>query len=239
MRPLTFVMAIAFLFSACSRDNTTVPIDKSTAALASTGSATIPESPAGAEATEPAPSPAFGDIVLEGTGKQVVKFTTPDDAASIAVITHRGAGNLIVRSVDAAGRNTKNLVQAAGDYDGTVVFDVPQDDGEHSVAFEVDADGPWTITIKPVTSAPAWDLSGTLEGTGDTIYRIVPRSSRPALLQVSYTGDANFIVHSHGLDGPNGLVNEIGTYHGRVWMPDGSFILEVDADSGSWTVTAG
>ena len=44
-------------------------------------------------------------------------------------------------------RRLDNIVNVIGNYSGTVLFDLGRDD--HSAAFEIDADGQWTITIKP------------------------------------------------------------------------------------------
>ena len=115
---------------------------------------------------------------------------------------------------------------------GTVIFDVYAD--EHSVAFAIDADCTWTITVKPITTAKSWDPSTPLPGTGDNVYQIVPPSSGLVTLTLTYEGDENLIVHSYSADGSEGPVKEIGNFSGEVLLPDDSALLEVDAYRGPW-----
>ncbi len=118
------------------------------------------------------PAATFKDIPLTGKGKKIAKFNIPEGTAAIALITHKGKSNFIVHSVDASGETVSGLVNVIGNYSGTVLFDAGAD--EHSVAFEIDADGAWTITVKPVTSAKTWNPTTILKGTGDSVYRLVP-----------------------------------------------------------------
>ena len=72
-------------------------------------------------------------------------------------------------------------------------------------------------------------------------------------ITLTYKGDDNFIVHSYTEDDFEGLANEIGNFSGEVLLlsneigdfsgevllPDGSILLEVDADKGTWTLKPG
>ena len=200
-------------------------------------------------ASEPAAA-AFQPISLKGKGKKVAKFTIPEGTAAIADVTHKGDENFIVHSIDASGETIDGLVNVIGNYSGTVLFDTNTDD--HSVAFAIDADGAWTITIKPVISAKRWDPMTPLAGTGDNVYLIVPPSSGLVTITLTYKGDDSFIVHSDTEDAFEGianeignfsgevlLANEIGDFSGEVLLPDGSILLEVDADRGTWTLKPG
>ncbi len=124
-----------------------------------------------------------------------------------------------------------------GDYKGTVLFDA--ETGEHSVAFEIDADGPWAATIKPVTEAPPWDPATPLKGTGDNVYLLDPPSSGLVTLDLIYKGDSNFIVHAYTADGLEGIANEIGNFTGQVLLTDGTLLLEVLAHGGTWSMEPG
>ena len=107
------------------------------------------------------------------------------------------------------------------------------------MAFEIDADGPWTITVKPVSAAQAWNPATTLKGTGDSVYRIAPASSGLVTLDITAKGEDNFIVDSYSADGTENLANEIGNFSGQVLLPDGSFLLTVSANGSTWTMTPG
>ncbi|MCV0377538.1 MAG: hypothetical protein K5835_18840, partial [Microbacterium sp.] len=110
--------------------------------------------------------------------------------------------------------------------------------GQHSVAFEVTAGGSWTITIKPVTEARAWDGASEMTGTGDDVVRIDPNISGLMTANVSHSGSGNFAIFAYGA-GPFGadlLVNEIGNYSGEVAIGSGAFLLEITAD-GAWSIS--
>ncbi len=206
---------------------------------AATSEATPEETAEGTPTTEPTPSPeptpAFATIELSGTGDAVPQFEIPEDAAAIATATHTGSANFVVTTISEAGDQNDLLVNTIGNYTGTVLFD--EQDGQHSVAFEVTADGAWTISIQPVTEARAWDGRAELTGTGDDVVQIDPAVSGLATANVSHDGAANFVVIAYGGGlGQELLVNEIGAYEGEVLIGDGAFLLEVTAD-GNWTVT--
>ncbi len=148
-------------------------------------------------------------------------------------MTHTGASNFAVWSVGASGEQQDLLVNTIGNYVGTVLFD--EASGAHSVAFDVEASGPWTILIKPVADAFRWDGSQELTGSGDDVAILSPPSSGLKSVTVSHQGDGNFAIWA---DGPTTdlLVNEIGQYSGEVLLADGTFLFEITA-TGPWTVS--
>ena len=193
-----------------------------------------PEATASAGPTEP-PAPAFEEIVLTGTGNKVAEFEIPETDAAIAVLTHNGESNFIVHGIDAAGETLSGLVNAIGDYSGTVLFDTTL--GHHTVAFDIAADGAWTITVKPVTAAPVWVPTTNLQGAGDSVYQLFPASRGLVTLDLTHKGVSNFIVHAHSVDGLEVLVNDIGDFSGQVLLPDLTFMLVLLANGGTWTVS--
>lgn len=194
----------------------------------------VSESPA--TSSVPPPTAAFAPITLKGTGKKVAKFTIPDGSAAIAVATYGGSSNFAVTSIAADGSSNDLLVNTIGRYKGTVLFDYQS--GQHSVAFQVEAAGAWTIVIKPVASARVWDGATTLTGTGDDVVQIVPASSGLVTLDIASKGQGNFAVSAFSPSGSDLLVNEIGKFSGQVLLPDGSFALSVTAD-GTWSAKPG
>ncbi len=178
---------------------------------------------------------SFTAIKLSGSGNKVPKFTIPEDAAAIATITNKGSANFVVTSLAADGSANALLVNVIGSYSGTVLFDTSL--GEHSVALQVESNGSWTITIKPLGSARTWDPSAALAGKGDDVVVVSPAITGLATATITYKGSANFVVTAYSSSGGTDLlVNEIGNYSGESAIPDGTFLLQVEAD-GNWTVT--
>jgi hypothetical protein len=236
MKRLILTVAAIVLTAGCGDGKTGRSFEPSRNPVAS--SADVPDTtgtPSATDTVEATPRPAaFEDITLVGNGKGVAKFTIPDGEPGIAVMTHTGKGNFIVHSKAANGETNDALVDTIGNYSGTVGFDLG--DEEHSVAFQIDSDGTWTITVKPATAAPAWDPATTLKGNGDRVYGVAPPTGDLVLVTFTYKGDDTFIVRAWNSDGPNGLAHERGTFTGKVWLPPDTFLIEVDADSGSWAI---
>ena len=73
-----------------------------------------------------------------------------------------------------------------------------------------------------MASAPVWDPSTPLKGTGDGVYVVSPGSSGRVVLDLMFKGEGNFIVHSYTADSSDGIANEIGNFSGQVPLPDGT-----------------
>ena len=234
-----------FLVAGCSSPGATpiivyvtpgAPLASQPAAVASPPPPVASPAPSGApQAPSAAPVAEFSPIALSGSGAKVARFSIPDGSAAIAKITASGsADNFAVESLAADGSQNDLLVNTIGAYSGTVLFD--QNAGVHSVAFRITASGRWTIKIEPVTSARSWDGTGTLSGKGDDVVAISPPASGLTTITATHMGTANFVITSYDSSGSNLLVNEIGHYSGQTTLPDGSFLLSINAD-GAWTIT--
>jgi hypothetical protein len=214
-------------------------------------SASVPPTPPGSDkpaSAAPAATPsedtavappgkaAFSPITLKGKGKKVAKFKIPS-AAALAQASYTGSNNFTITSVAADGSPNDLLVNTIGTYKGTVLFDAGID--QHSVAFKVEATGSWTIVIKSVADARDWNGSGTVKGSGDDVVQISPASSGLVTLDLSFKGKDDFALTSFSIDGGDLLANEIGNFTGQVLLPDGSFLLSVRADGGTWSAKAG
>jgi hypothetical protein len=180
------------------------------------------------------PLAQFAPIELAGRGNAVPRFSIPEDAAAIATISHQGSANFAVWSVGSDGAEQDLLVNVIGNYAGTVLFDEQTD--MHSVALRVDADGAWTITIKPVSEAFHWDQAATAGGIGDDVVIVDPPTSGLKTVTIIHNGSANFAVWAYASSGTDLLVNEIGPYSGESLLGDGTFLIEIAAD-GSWSIS--
>lgn len=179
------------------------------------------------------PEPAFEPIQLSGTGNAVPRFEIPADSAAIANIAHTGASNFAVSSIGESGEQLDLLVNVIGNYAGTVLFDEAA--GSHSVAFDVQADGAWTIEIRPVTDAFQWDGGQALAGAGDDVAILSPPSDGLTATTLTHQGDGNFAIWAYG-PSTDLIVNEIGPYSGEVLLPSGTFLFEISAN-GPWTIS--
>src|SRR5262245_32033355 len=156
-------LSVVFAVGACGGGGQSAP-PPPTANPASESTPTAnpaPESTPTATASQSTPSvaastaPTFSDIELSGEGHAVEEFTIPEDTLAIATMIHNGESNFIVNTVDVQGEQVDGLVNEIGDYAGTVL--IKPDDDREPVAFQIDADGAWQITVKPVTAARPWD----------------------------------------------------------------------------------
>lgn len=77
------------------------------------------------------------------------------------------------------------------------------------VAFEIEADAAWSVLIRPVIRAPAWDGSKALTGTGDAVHRLTPPSLGLTTVSLVHKADGNFAIWAYSGSGADLLVNEI------------------------------
>jgi len=201
-----------------------------------------PTSRAGSQETftdleTPAPelaTPSFKAINLTGKRSKVVRFSIPEGAIGIVAISEKGTSNFVVESLDSHGDTNALLVNEIGNYSGTLLLDAEA--GVHSVAFKIESNGTWTLTVKPVTSARRWDPALPLTGKGDDVVAVAPSANGLTIVTLKHSGSSNFAILAYRSDGSDLLVNEIGKYSGETTLADGTFLLEVTAD-GAWSVT--
>lgn len=192
-----------------------------------------PASSFGAARTEEPIAGTFQPIVLSGKGSKVKKFSIPENAAAIAVVSEKGTSNFVIWSLASDGSENDLLVNDIGNYAGTVLFD--GNAGEHSVGFKIESNGTWKITIKPVTLARHWNGSTALSGKGDDVVYVSPPSNGLTVVTLKHSGDSNFAIWAYGEEAEL-IVNDIGKYNGETTLPNGTILLEITAN-GSWSVT--
>lgn len=187
------------------------------------------------EEPEPAPEPEIvepaADVVYSGTGDTILQIELPagPDSLGIATMSHSGSSNFAVWSLDANLNQSELLINEIGSYAGTVPFNLSS--SEQITAFEISADGPWTVTLRDVLTVREVPQSATTEGRGDDVLIYVGGAT---VADIAHTGDSNFAVWSYG-NGNDLLVNEIGSYTGQVRWPAGTALIQISAN-GAWTV---
>lgn len=173
----------------------------------------------------------FTPVTQTGKGDNII--TLPAGAkAGIVTATHDGSSNFSLSVLDASNASTGQLlVNTIGAYKGTTAY------GFNALGkgatIQVTADGNWTITISPISAAPAMVPSGA--GDGVLLY-----SGKAGKLTVTHDGSSNFTVSEEtGEAFHDGLlINQIGAYSGTVPLSSGPSVIVVGTD-GNWTLLAG
>ena len=160
-----------------------------------------------------------------------MNVTWPSNQAAVLRTTYQGSENFVVTGYDASGDLGPLFVNTIGNYDGVRLFDVDADTSASRL--QVQASGPWTITINPLMSAPTEKSPGTYNGTGDTVLLI---KGSPAIARFHNTGRDNFVVTSYTNSSKDVLINKIGVFDGAKVVPPGTLLFEVQSD-GAWSAT--
>jgi hypothetical protein len=178
--------------------------------------------------------PTFPTISLKGTGDSVVDIDIPQDAVAIAGIVHKGKGTFRVTALDANAQPTQVLVDHTGTYRGTRLFDLVQ----HSTTLQVEANGAWTITIKPVGGAKVWDGVTPITGKGSSVARLATPAGPSTAATVRHPGGGTFVLVAHLIDGPEALLEVTGPYDGPLVIPEGTLMFEV-VTLDEWSIVFG
>lgn len=194
---------------------------------------TVDAVPEPAPEPEPEPEPEKIDAPsFTGSGSDVVMLDPLGEAVFYAEVTHDGTGNVALWSVDGNGQDIDLLVNEIGNYSGQVAINF----SEEPSALRVEADGDWTITFHHLNEAPRWDGSDTYEATGNSLVIVDGVADGLTPVTLTHAGESNFAIWAWGESSPDLIVNEIGRYDGTTLLPDGSLVLQVDAD-GPWTIS--
>ncbi|MFD0732292.1 hypothetical protein [Planotetraspora mira] len=180
----------------------------------------------------PTPSPEPSPRRYSGVSAKVIKLRKSDwTDVWLVTLTHRGQSNFIVSPLDARGAEQSSIVNEIGIYKGSVLLN--EDEGTETAALKIDADGKWTVTLKPISKARQWTGAG-LTGRGDDVVIVNPPSAGLTTVNARHSGSSNFIVDAYTESSRENLVNEIGSWRGEVPLPDGTILVTVHAD-GVWS----
>lgn len=195
------------------------------------------EETAPAEEAEPEPAPDPEPVQpqsFSGSGSEVVMLEPLGDDVFFATVTHQGSSNIALWSVDENGQDLDLLVNDIGNYQGQVALNF----GEDPAALRVEADGDWSIDLVSLGEAPCWDGGTTYEASGDSIVIVDGVADGLTPVTLTHQGESNFAIWAWGESHPDLIVNDIGIYDGTTLLPDGSLVLQVEAD-GTWTIALG
>jgi len=201
----------------------------------------VVEAPVATEEQEPEPAPEpepepevvapAADIVYSGSGDAVLQIGLPagPDSIGIATLSHSGSRNFVVWSLDENLEQSDLIVNTIGAYSGSVPFNL--ETNERITAFEINADGAWTITLRDVLTVREAPQGETSTGQGDDV--LVYRGDA-TIADVTHSGERNFVIWSYG-DGTDLIINDIGPYSGSVRWQAGAALIQVSAD-GAWSI---
>jgi len=170
--------------------------------------------------------PAPQAVTLRGSGRQITGRTELPSPLSVLRIAHTGSRNFVVRAY--VGNDTDLLVNAIGSYSGSRPLLARE-----PVAFDIQADGGWSISIEPMAGGGAPAFSGS----GDAVSALF--DPPPAgTWQILHDGPMNFIVWLHCGDGVSLVQNLVGPASGTEEIAFGQSVCywEVEAD-GNWSLT--
>ena len=167
-----------------------------------------------------------------GTGSEVLRLRKRDRREIwLVTLTHNGRSNFVVTPLEPGGGSRASIVNEIGRYQGTVLLN--ERTGDETAALRIEADGAWTVALRPLSMARVWS-GDRVTGHGDDVLALVPPSKGLTIVEMRHSGRANFIVQAFRADDVEYLVNEIGTWRGEVPLPNGTGLITVDAD-GDWT----
>lgn len=173
-----------------------------------------------AQASAAATAEALAPIRLSGHGQTATQPITPKAPLSWVLFTHKGRRNFAVKAFQ--GEREKLLVNTIGSYAGVRPLA-----GTSPVMFDIQADGDWTIELRPLPGGGEAPFSG--EGD-DVSATFTPPPAGPWAF--AHTGKRDFAVIAHCASGDTLVQNEIGPVNGSrvVRFGRGPCFWEVQAD---------
>jgi hypothetical protein len=176
------------------------------------------------------PLPGRG-VEVDGHGTTQTDEITPqyDGGLNVGIdvvtLSHDGHSTFIVTAVQ--GGQSENLTSAIGPYSGQRPLVV-----EGPVAFQVTADGNWTLQLQPLPSGATPPFSG--KGDAVSAYFTPPT---PTTWSVSHDGQTQFVVYAHCVGGSILVEDAAGAVQESkpVTFARGPCFWEVRAD-GTWSL---
>lgn len=210
--------------SAVLRDGTTVlePLPTDGVVVSPT-----PRPTGGGRTLGPVPKP----VTYRGTGSKTIRIRKPGSGVAIVDLSGRAAGNGVF-AVYALGANGARIpvVTAFGpSYKGSRLLDATA--LTTTTSLEVQASGPWTVTVRSTRSAR--ELGRSASGSGDTVFLYTGKAGTARVH--GGTERALFAVKAMENGFPRSVVNHVGAYAGTAPWPAGPVLVEVQS-KGPWTI---
>lgn len=169
----------------------------------------------------------FKTQTFTGTGDEVIVLPS-SVKAGIVTATHSGEANFVIWTLDTSLNQSGLQVNTIGSYAGATEFGFGYAK-KNTKAFEITADGDWTLTVTPLVAASKLPPAGS----GDGVFKY---SGATPIWKVTHDGEANFVVWEYCTNGQTKLVaNKIGVYRGTLKGLGGTRIVAIHADGG-WAI---
>ncbi|MDX2550935.1 hypothetical protein [Streptomyces stelliscabiei] len=172
---------------------------------------------------------------IGGEGDQVTQLTTGKGPV-ILDITHTGAGHFVVDALDGRLHSQSQLVYTDGPFSCRALVNA---DDRPVRALRIQADGPWTVDVRPVSSALPCE-GHTVRPASD----VLRHTGGPGIAALRYEGDPRsedggyFLVDTFEPDGSaflDELANHVGPWHGEAPLA-GPCLIHARSD-GPWSIT--
>ena len=182
----------------------------------------------------PTPTPLPEPKAYSGSGSDVVAIEKPgglDAVVIVHVVGNAESSYFGVTGFDEAGKQTDLLVNTTDPYDGITLLDARK--GQTTTRLQVEAQGDWTIEVRPLAMARAAAVPGTTSGAGDDVLLL---DGEPDTAHIVGNAEGRYFgVIGHGKR-YDLLVNTTDPYDGRVIVNRDTVVIEVKA-TGEWEVT--
>jgi hypothetical protein len=176
--------------------------------------------------------PALFQSEFFGSGDLTIELELPKNRANsvgIASIAHTGSGDFSIWTLY-ENQERQQLLRKIGNYTGTVLFKPLE--GAPIFAFEIVADGPWTVTLRDPRSLEEIKQGSVATGQGD---EVLFYNGESTVATVSHEGKRNFSLRSGIFTSSVLLVKGIGSFSGQVPLRAGPVMIEMRTN-GVWTI---
>ena len=176
-----------------------------------------------------APSGAGANQTVSGEGNATVALSSITKS-SIVEISMSAAGPVVAKPVLRNGGKTFPWVDSTGPWSGTVF---QEKEFKPIVGAKVETTGPWTITVKPLASAPR-----VTSGSTSMVIQLKKATRGVVTKKFTHQGQGDFKVFPISGKGMSGfaLVEVTGAYSGRVVLSPGTKYIAITA-TGNWRMS--
>lgn len=170
----------------------------------------------------------FPEVTFVGVGDDVIELEKELTTGWVS-FDYVGDSNFIVWTYDKNMEMIDLVANEIGSISSSAAFGLSYFGASKVKYIEVTGDGDWSLTLRPMVSAPVFKGSG--DGSG--VYKASIKSGKKTL---NHSGSGNFIIWQWCTNGKiDLLVNAIGEYQGNHLVKAGTCVITVDAD-GPWTM---
>ena len=175
---------------------------------------------------------------FSGYGDEIIRLDPPlPSGHQLVEISHDGSEDFEVDGVDRTGEELEEVVDTSGATEGSMVVVDP----ESFAALTVEADGQWTLTFLPLTSAQPFGKGNAWSGDhSQVLYLPESLGKEIPVLRSRNKGSGRYIVQPYDEDGQplEEAFDERGASSGVVIIDPATRVIAVQA-FGEWALSLG